>query len=150
MEGGEIMDNLGGFSKVEFAYVYEILNCYKARNRKYVNLSPGCNWKQFPSRVLGIEFMQTSENGEIFTQNGTIELIKNQISEEMLNKINFIKTDGCVLKLTDSNNQVHIVGSEKYPVLGSLTPIPGKKVSDLNHVVFNWSCHSIDEILQMG
>lgn len=150
MTGGENMNNLGGFSKVEFAYVLEIKNCFKARNKKYVNLMPGCIWKLFPSRVLGIEFLQTSENGEFFTQNGTIELIKNQISEEMSNNIDYIKLSGCVLKLTDCNNQVHIVGSESCPVFGHLTPVPGKKVSDLNHSVFNWFCHSTDPILQMG
>lgn len=127
-------DNIGSVQKAE------IIEHYKIQSMNPVVLKPGTSWIDIPFKdESGNLFLKTedSDNGPIY--NYTVQLFINNMRAEVDSALNGFLTPVGVLRVTDMNDRVYIIGAPDRPVTMNETGGTGQKYINENGSMFDFT-----------
>ena len=128
-------DNIGGIRTLEIIWH----NLPIAFNPVYLPI--GSNWTNIPfkdeSGKLTIK-TEASENGTIYTYAGTffIHNMRDEVDQVLLP---FCGEAVCIMRITDMNGRVYIIGTPDAPVTLNVSASTGEKYSNENGTGFSFT-----------
>ncbi len=75
---------------------------------------------------------ETTDAGTIYKSTATIRLTQATLGYSLFKMLRNINVRGCVLLYGDANGNKKVVGSNEYPLFGTLTLINGSKATDFS------------------
>lgn len=128
-------DNIGGAKKIE------IIRCDLPIGFNPVQLPIGAIWTNIPFKeetgVLAVK-TEATDNGPVFTYSGSLT------APNMRDEVDQVLFPFCgkaiaIVRYTDMNNRVYILGSPDCPVTVNLAAYTGQKYINENGSTFNFS-----------
>lgn len=130
----QVMNNLGGFKKIELLFTDEI--SVFARNGNRVKIERNGEFTRYlplldESPSLSAS-PQKDEAGTIFEHKCAIYLRSRVMPRPFIELLGQVRIRGCILIATTCNGETRVFGSKRYPLHGSLTENHGSRRSDLH------------------
>jgi hypothetical protein len=127
-------DNFGSVQKAE------IIEHYKIASVNPIVLKPGMSWTIIPFKEeSGNLFLKTedSDNGRIY--NYTVQLFINNMRNEVDTTMDKFLTAVGVLRVTDMNDRIYIIGGPDAPASMTETSTTGQKFTNENGSMFDFT-----------
>lgn len=140
-----IMNNLGGFKRVELLLVDEVHVFARNGNRVKIERD-GEFTRHLPLHDESPSLSaspQKDEAGTIFEHKCTIYLRSRVMSHQLIELLEQACIRGCILIATTNNNELRVFGSKQYPLHGSLTENYGSRRSDLHRHELYLTSHNL-------
>jgi hypothetical protein len=135
-------DNIGSVQNAE------IVEHYKIASVNPIVLKPGMSWITIPFKEeSGNLFLKTedSDNGPIY--NYTVQLFINNMRNEIDAEMSKFLTATGVLRVTDMNDRVYIIGGPDKPVAMNETSTTGQKFTNENGSMFDFTSSQSERAL---
>jgi hypothetical protein len=135
-------DNFGSVQNAE------IIEHYKIASVNPIVLKPGMSWISIPFKEeSGNLFLKTedSDNGTIY--NYTVQLFINNMRNELDAELGKFLTSTGVLRVTDMNDRVYIIGGPDKPVAMNETSTTGQKFTNENGSMFDFTSSQSERAL---
>jgi hypothetical protein len=127
-------DNIGSVQNAE------IVEHYKIASVNPIVLKPGMSWISIPFKEeSGNLYLKTedSDNGTIY--NYTVQVFINNMRNEIDAELGKFLTPTGVLRVTDMNDRVYIIGGPDKPVTMNETSTTGQKFTNENGSMFDFT-----------
>ena len=136
-------DNIGGIAKVEILFHNDFLSFDPAVPKD------GRNWKDIPfkEQTASLDIsVEDSENGPVYSFSGkfTLQRLRPELQSELGPHIGQLN----VIRVTDMNNEIYIIGAPDMPVTLSHSGSTGSKYINENGITYSYTIEQPSDFLR--
>lgn len=129
------MNNLGGILNCEICPIEKVESLSVTGTKVSVTAKEGETlWTPLPinrkNTTCGAP-PSSSDAGTVYQHSCNTLLPTSHVTESLLETLHKCARCGCLIRYTDANGRVRLLGVKDYPLLGTIEEVPGSNASDL-------------------